>query len=683
MTTTNGNGATTNGHTSNGHATSSTTNGNGASNTTSTSEVSFSRSSSLLAVSSPYYYAAATAAATTATNNGGTSSSSTSSSSSNGNLVTRTTEGWLELFLTTPEKYAFSQWNEQIKNNSLTHYLFQGIFNYVAHHQYIPDSVAPNLLSLLGLLLLAQAWYLTNMYAAHYPTACSWLAVVSILTFFTTSSMQEAHATRTRQRTALGDLFKYSCDAAATVFLSILTVYCLGGSTNHETQWYVVQFCQLVLFLKHLSAFHRQAGLRYNVVTGPGEVLLTCVLLLATRATFGLEWLLNLYEGTIYRLLDTVGPQVVYHSQQFQAHVHHYADAVAAASTLAAAAAEATAATASSNNNNNHNNISTISVKLMTGAAGAMADAVVSLDLEKYRRDPLAVASEAAMYAYYTIYLVAVLKTLRLQAPHGWSRFGLSASLLMRVIPALLFHVAASDSSTTTTDGSSSSSYELCIADVICDGLFMAVLTSDVTLAKMAGREVHPWVVVMSLAAVLSHTSILTLCLVYYIAVFCDLCSYLNMPLLTTCRNVYCDGVYDLCHVGHKRLFQNALQYGNRLFVGVVGDEDAMNYKRPPIMTHAERCAEVMGCKAVTKVIPNAPCFGLTVEFLERHQIHVVAYGQEYLERYPDPKDDPYYRIPRELGMARPLPRTEGLSTSDLIRRIQTAPAAEEKKSPT
>ena len=199
----------------------------------------------------------------------------------------------------------------------------------------------------------------------------------------------------------------------------------------------------------------------------------------------------------------------------------------------------------------------------------------------------------------------------------------------------------------------------------------------------MAGREIHPWVVLMSMAAVLSHSTILALVLVYYIAVFADLCSYLNMPLMTTCRNVYCDGVYDLCHIGHKMLFQKALSYGNRLFVGVVGDEDASHYKRPPIMSSAERCAEVEACKAVTKVIPDAPCFGLTEEFLNEHEIHVVAFGEEYLERYPDPNDDPYYQVPRLMGIAQPLPRTKGLSTSALIRRIQESQPFDEKKSPT
>jgi len=219
--------------------------------------------------------------------------------------------------------------------------------------------------------------------------------------------------------------------------------------------------------------------------------------------------------------------------------------------------------------------------------------------------------------------------------------------------------------------------------DIIFDGLFLAMVTSDVIVAKMAGRELHVWVVVMASLVILPHLQFITCIFVvfYYMAVFADLMHHMNLPLLQVVQNVYCDGIYDLCHVGHKNLFKKALTLGNRLYVGVVGDEDANNYKRPPVMTAEEREAEVASCKCVTKVIKNAPCFGLTKEFLAKHKIHVVAFGQEYLERYPDPKDDPYYRVPREMGIAVPMARTEGLSTSDIIRRIQSR-ATDEKKTP-
>jgi len=364
-----------------------------------------------------------------------------------------------------------------------------------------------------------------------------------------------------------------------------------------------------VLFTKHLSAFHRHAGLRYNVLTGPGDVLALAMVLLCVRGTFGLGLFLKLYESTVHPLVHSMEG---WHDRCFPNH-----------------------------------------------------DGTLLPDQlkDKIYGDPKDLADEAMMAAYYIMYVTAVVKSLMLsKKEHGWSRFGVSASLLMRFFPAVFLRL-----------GEMSGTFELTALDVLCDGFFMALLTSDVMLAKMAGREIHPWVVTMSICAVLSHSTILTLVVVYYIAVFADLCSYLNMPLLTVCKNVFCDGVYDLCHIGHKTAFRNALTFGNRLYVGVVGDEDASAYKRPPIMTHDERCAEVEACKSVTKVIQNSPCFGLTQEFLDEHQIHVVVYGQEYLERYPNPDDDPYYGYVRKIGIAKPVPRHTGLSTSDLITRIQSS----------
>jgi len=223
--------------------------------------------------------------------------------------------------------------------------------------------------------------------------------------------------------------------------------------------------------------------------------------------------------------------------------------------------------------------------------------------------------------------------------------------------------------------------HEISEHDVILDGLFMALITSDLIVAKMANREFHSLVGIMTTLVILPHLNFLILCFVvfYYITVFGDLMNHLNLPLFQMCSNVYCDGIYDLCHVGHKNVFRKALKFGNRLFVGVVGDTDANDYKRPPIMSAAEREAEVGSCKCVTKVIGNAPCFGLTQEFIKEHRIHLVCFGQEYLDRFPDPEDDPYYKVPRKMGIARPLARTPGLSTSDLIARIQSRGADEKK----
>jgi cytidyltransferase-like protein len=517
------------------------------------------------------------------------SSTATDLGSNNNHRMVRATEGWLELFLTPSEKLTFSNWNEVVRDKSLVNHAFSNVFDILS--KYLPDTLAPSIVTLTGFLALGQAWYLTNAYGSNYSTACTVNAMANIFLFFCSNSLSGRHADRIRQHTALSDLFQYSCDMGSTVWLSLLTTYCLGG-TSVETQWYAVQVAQLVLFLKHLSAFKRQDGLRYHLGAGPGEVLVSCMVLLAVRATVGQAGVQELYNGLV------VAPLV----------------------------------------------------------------SVTSVDANMLS------ASQLVRMLYYGIFVAALLQSLNLPSQHGWTRFGLVCSLIMRLVPALLLQAGVA--------------FPPSVFDVVCDGLFLAVLTSDLTLAKMAGRELHPWVVLMSLAAVLSYTTILTLVAIYYIAVFSDLCFYMNLPLLATCRNVYCDGVYDLCHIGHKKAFVNALGLGNRLLVGVMGDEDCAKYKRPPIMSHDERCAEVEACKAVTKVIPNAPCFGLTQEFLDEHQIHVVAFGEEYLTKYPNPDDDPYYGLPRRLGIACPLPRTNTLSTTDLIRRIQLAEGIE-KMSPT
>ena len=86
--------------------------------------------------------------------------------------MVRATEGWLELLLTPPEKYNFSQWEEIIRDRSLVHKGTRGVFEYLS--TFLPDDLAPNLLSFAGFVLLGNAWYLTNNYGEYYPVGCKY-----------------------------------------------------------------------------------------------------------------------------------------------------------------------------------------------------------------------------------------------------------------------------------------------------------------------------------------------------------------------------------------------------------------------------------------------------------------------------------------------------------------------------
>jgi len=129
---------------------------------------------------------------------------------------------------------------------------------------------------------------------------------------------------------------------------------------------------------------------------------------------------------------------------------------------------------------------------------------------------------------------------------------------------------------------------------------------------------------------------------------------------------IYCNGVYDMCHIGHQVLFQNAAKHG-RLIVGVHGDVACAGYKRPPMMSANERARQIAGCKGVWKVLKNAPLETITEELLQKYKIDIVAIGEEYLKG--EVNDDKWYRLPRETGKFVSMPRTDDISTSELIKR--------------
>merc|ERR1719263_1764015 len=102
----------------------------------------------------------------------------------------------------------------------------------------------------------------------------------------------------------------------------------------------------------------------------------------------------------------------------------------------------------------------------------------------------------------------------------------------------------------------------------------------------------------------------------YFSLTIFEVATYLNVPLFTVVTNVYIDGVFDLCHLGHKKHIMRAMEYGNRVIVGVMSDEDVERYKRKPMMTMQERCAEIAALRCVYEVVPGAPCFGMDEAFI-------------------------------------------------------------------
>ena len=74
-------------------------------------------------------------------------------------------------------------------------------------------------------------------------------------------------------------------------------------------------------------------------------------------------------------------------------------------------------------------------------------------------------------------------------------------------------------------------------------------------------------------------------------------------------------------------------------------------------------------------MIKDAP-ITTTKEFINKHQIHLYAIGEEY---YDDP-DDEFYKVPREMGILMKTKRTGGISTSELLRRVRSREANDLKR---
>jgi cytidyltransferase-like protein len=132
---------------------------------------------------------------------------------------------------------------------------------------------------------------------------------------------------------------------------------------------------------------------------------------------------------------------------------------------------------------------------------------------------------------------------------------------------------------------------------------------------------------------------------------------------------VYVDMVGDLFHAGHVALLREARRHGNHLVVGVLSDETAASYKRRPIMTLVERVAVIEACRWVDEVIPDAP-FEVSEEFLDQHRITTVVHGDDLSAEGAEMIYGPAMARGRYVA----VPRTAGISTTEVIRRVTSQP---------
>lgn len=162
-----------------------------------------------------------------------------------------------------------------------------------------------------------------------------------------------------------------------------------------------------------------------------------------------------------------------------------------------------------------------------------------------------------------------------------------------------------------------------------------------------------------------------TIYLIYYIYMISNQLqiNIISNPPSIYLPRVYCCGVFDMCHLGHMKLFEKiakSFEYPIWLIVGVHSDSTVISYKREPIINEKFREESVKLCKYVDEVYPNAELI-VTKEFCIEHQIDCVIIGEEY----KDNKDKIWYAGGMELQIHKYICRFEPISTTDIIKKIK------------
>lgn len=119
-------------------------------------------------------------------------------------------------------------------------------------------------------------------------------------------------------------------------------------------------------------------------------------------------------------------------------------------------------------------------------------------------------------------------------------------------------------------------------------------------------------------------------------------------------------GTFDLFHVGHVRLLERLRALGDRLIVAVSTDEfNALKGKRAAVR-FADRCEILRAVRHVDLVIPECN-WGQKRTDIVHYGVDIFGMGDDWAGRFDDLKS---------LCEVIYLPRTDGISTTDLKREV-------------
>jgi glycerol-3-phosphate cytidylyltransferase len=102
----------------------------------------------------------------------------------------------------------------------------------------------------------------------------------------------------------------------------------------------------------------------------------------------------------------------------------------------------------------------------------------------------------------------------------------------------------------------------------------------------------------------------------------------------------YTAGVFDLFHIGHLRLLEEARRHCDKLIVGLTTDELCTTYKhKTPVIPYSERAAIVGALRVVDEVIPQTSMDRWSVWKVRHFDVTIVGddwKGSELWDAYDE-----------------------------------------------
>jgi len=127
-------------------------------------------------------------------------------------------------------------------------------------------------------------------------------------------------------------------------------------------------------------------------------------------------------------------------------------------------------------------------------------------------------------------------------------------------------------------------------------------------------------------------------------------------------RTVITFGTFDVLHIGHINILRRAKAHGDRLIVGV--SSDALNFskkQRYPVYSEADRAEIISSLQFVDEVFIEES-LELKGEYIKKFGADILIMGNDWEGRFD---------MFKELCEVEYLPRTEGISTTELIAEIK------------